>query len=484
MKLEKKLALALLNFSPVPAMIETILKDSEYEEEVCFRGVIELKKHDYKEYDFLRLLASSGYKEGLLKACARYLELKKPEAEIFSLLQRVNFHWSLANPVSKSLNFSELSQDKLIMIMDKMYREEVYEAAWPHLKLEGKSEDELWEILRRLSFSWYAKPKIVPLLKSTEHLLAIIVKTSESKLEADLRTTCFKQLNLEEKNDSELLALAQQTDYNQHVSQEVIKHFKSLELIFLVVVACKYYLSVSLAAIEKLSNQDSIMLIARESRYIADVSIAAIAKVSEKHILEIWGWHSHNDKVSQAAISHLDLSQKHEDALIAFIKKDQYGESVCRACKPYLHLRKKTPAELIHLLEKTGFTEGACKLFLPALGLKKMTESEIYSLLKKSYSHPHVANVLLKYVSSEEYVLKFVQEMKHLNATFWVEAFSGLLAKKNDEEIFTILKDLHNEKSACRIAIGFQRNKDYILETIRASGYDEETAKIGLKLLK
>jgi len=483
MKLEKKLALTLLNFSPLPAMIETILKDSEYENEVCFRGVFELKKQGYEGEDFLRLLAYSGYKEDLLKACARYLDLKKSEKEIFSFLERVNFHWSLANAVIQSLDFSKLSQDTLIMLMDKMFREEVYEAAWPYLELKEKSEDELWEILRRLSFSWYVKPKIVPLLKSTEHLLAIITKTSGSDLEEDLRATCFKQLVLEKKDDQELLALAQQSNYNQHVSQEIIKHFKSQELIFLVVVACKYNQIVSLAAIERLGSEESIMLIARENKYAGEVAIAAITKVSEKNILEIWSWHSHNNYVSRAAINHLDLSHKHEDALLAFIKQDEYGEEVCRACKPYLHLRERSPAGLISFLEKTGFTEAACKLFLPSLGLKKMTEPEIFDLMKRAYSHPNVGKVLIKYVSSDEYILKFVQNQKHVNSTFWAEKFSSLLAKKTDEEIFAILKDFNNDRNVCRLAIGFQKNKDYILETIRASGYDEEVAKIGLKRL-
>jgi hypothetical protein len=486
MKIEKTIALAFLAVHPHSNMIEQIMKDSDYNDEVCAEGVKQLARRGYKSEDWLRLMAGNRYPKGLLRACSDLISLKdKSEEEVFAFLGRVDYHWFAYKAAIEALDPKKLSQEKLIILLSRFYRDEVYAAYWPYVQLEGKSEDEIWGLLRILGFNLKAEEKIVPLISKEEYLLKIILDKNDSSLYDDLRALCFKRLHLEKKSEDELTALAESTKFNHKVACEIIKHLKTEEKIFWLTGACKYAWDVSVAAISKLGNETYIMLITRENPYVVDVCVAAIEKVSEKHLMEIWDWHSgHKKEISQAIIKRLDLRQKTENEIIGYIKKDLYNDSACKASKPYLKLKEKTPSEMIALLQKTDYSEAACRLFLPSLGLKKMGEEEIFSLFKKSHSHPQVGKVLIKFVSSEEYILKFVQEASHHNSIFWTDFFANLLKRKSDKEIFEILKILRNDQLACRIAIGFQRKKNYILETIMASGYEEKTVEIGLKKLK
>lgn len=486
MKIEKKNALAFLAVYPRANVIEQIIKDSDYDNDVCAVGVKQLVRLGYKSENWLSLLSQNHYPEGLLRACSGLISLKgKSETEIFVFLERTNYHWFAYEAVFKALNLQKLSQEKLLTLLQRFYRDEVYSACWPYLQLTGKSEKEIWKLLRILGFNLKAEEKLAPLLSKEEYLLKIILDKNDSSLYDDLRTLCFKRLQLENKSDDELIALVQSAKFNHHVACEIIKHLKTEEKIFWLVGACKYAWNVSVAAINQLRNETYIMLIAKENQYVIDVCIAAIKKVSEKYLMEIWDWNSgHKKEAGEEIIKRLDLKQKTEDELISYIKRDPYSDKVCKACRPHLNLRKKTADELITLLQKVDYSEAACRLFLPSLGLKKMSEEEIFSLFKKTRGHHQVGKILIKFISSEEYILKFVNEARHDDSIFWVDSFANLLKKKNDQEIFEILKSLRNEKLACRIAIGFQRKKDYILETIMASGYDEKTVTIGLEKLQ
>lgn len=487
-KLNSETALALLQARPNRALVETIMADCEYDNSVCEKAVPQLKKFGYSADDFLDLIIKSQYRENVLRACGHFLNFKlKTEDWIFSFLEKSNYHWSLTNVILASLNIPSIKNQRLISLAAKFHREEIYKVVWPLLKIENISQTELYNILKEMNFCHEAKKKIAPFLTKEDYILELIKKTDgTSRYEEDEKVLaiCFKQLRLNERSYDNLLELAGLTKFHRGFCCELIRQINSSDYIMIILDVCKCDSAVAIAAIEKLKIEEQIMMIARKHRHLEDVSLAVIAKVSEKYLMEIWDWKAHNAKINEAIVLRLDLKNKSEQDLTKYIRRDEYGSGVAKACLPYFNLKKRNLQQIISLLEACGFNKAACQLYLSPRRLKKLNDQELNDLFVLSHYHAHVGAVLIDYLRTEKFILDFVMKSKYYTTCdFWKKALAKIFAEKNDLEIFNLLKFFHNDREILRIAINYQRDKNYILETIRASYYDKEIVKIGLKNL-
>ncbi len=484
-KLNGKIALALLQAHPNRAMIESIIVDCEYDMVACEQASPQLKKLGYTADDFLDLIIKSKYREEVLRACGRFLDFKlKTEDWIFSFLERSNYHWSLTNVVLASLNIASLDNTLLVKLGAKFHQEEIYKVVWPLLEIENTPQTGLYNILKEMGFCYEAKKKIAPFLTNEDHVLELIMKTKGTGREEEILTTSFKQLRLKERTYNNLFELAKRSKFHRGLCCEIISLMNSSDYIMIILDACDYDYEVAIAAIEKLQIEEQIMMIARKHQYFEDVRLAAIAKVSEKYLMEIWGWKTHDAKTNEAIVLRLDLKTKSEAELSGYIRQDEYGNGVAKACLPYFNLKERSLKTIIGLLKNCNFNEAACRLYLSPRRLKKLNDQELLDLYVLSDYHAHVGAVLINYLSTEKFILHFIEKSKfYKNADFWKKALVKILAEKSDLEIFNLLKLFRNDREILRIAVGFQHHKDYILETIRSSFYDDETVKIGLKML-
>jgi hypothetical protein len=487
MKVERKLALALLGTSPSIVDILKIMVDSGHDSEVCLAGIKLLKDKGYGPEDFWKLIEISGNKESVFKPCAAYLDLStKRNTKILNLLKKTGYHWSIAIPAAAALKIDELSEKEIIEFMDKACREEVYTACCPFIDLEKKTEAEIWALLAELHFNWLAKYWIAPYLKSPENLLELAKKAnSDSDDDKRVRLTCFQALGVAGKTDDELIQFVKDSGYNSYFCQEAIKFFKLDKYVIWLVSIANYNQPICEAAIERLDDEELIMLIVEKTTYSRTICQSALPKLkSEDNIMAIWAKCRFEQKIGHLAISSIPLQDKTEDELADLIKKYEFGQEtrISTACQPFLALDKKSDDEMIDFLAKTDYNNGACRLFLPILKLTEKTEEEIFRLLKKSRLHENVGKVLIDYITSEENILKIAKENYH-TTDFWIESFRSVLSSKNDEELMLILKDFHYEKKICVMVIQLIKETGNIISIIENSGYNEEVARIGLNLL-
>lgn len=480
--MNKDLALQLLSGAGTPDEVRDIMKKSAYDDKVCEAGLKKLKLNKWTEPQLLALMQESGYKEIFSYACAPFLSLAgKTNLEIFKLLAATKNNWKIVEVATKVLKMEQESENVIVSLLNSTSNEKLYELCQLFLKLETKSEAELMQLLFRLNYSHEAGPFIAPYLKQPKNLLAVINKYKEEHRE-DTRQICLAGLMLSERNDTELMAIAKASQYNLSVCEAAVKYLKDLANILFVLIKTNFHHLACANVMEKMPTDDHIMLLWEKNQFSKEVTLAALPRLQlETNLNAIWKSQGQYDEIRLMVISCLPLAVKTEDELAEVIKKDQYHNDAVRACLPYLDLKNKSGKEIMSLLKKTGFHKGACKILFSQSKLKKMTEKEIFTLLTENGFPENVGKVFGPFLTTEEYLVRFVREANH-QENYWIKPFTDLLQrKKNDYEILAILDKLYGAE-VDRVAIKFLNQKENIIKLMDHHS-DPTLTQLGLKRL-
>lgn len=461
--------------------IVKILADSEYNYDVCKKGVELLANQGWKKNNFFDLLDQCKNPESLLRACIGFITLEGMDKnQIFKFLEANKYNQLLAELTINALPPKSLSQDELVLIMSKFNSELVYSACWTFVELNEETEDELADLLKKLGSGYQAKKMIAPYFKTKKNLLPIIKMLDRNKKETELMKTCFKKLGLDNLSDSELISIIKESKDCIDLCHEIIRHFKLQSSLWWVIAYYEYNYLISAFAIPRMDDENLIMIAVEKNISNPDVLNSAIPKLSEPNIMMVWERNLYEKRIYQIVADNLSLADKTEDELICLIVKEKTGNIICEACKPYFDLTTISSSndQMIAFLKKTGFSNNACQTFLPLLKLEAQSESRVFVLIKKTGFNENICENLMSFISSDKNIIEIVQAKMYYDNNFWAKPFSDLLAKKSETEILEIVKLLYNYLEVCKIALDFLKTKAALTEICIRSNYNDEIMKI------
>lgn len=480
-KLNKELAVKLLDVLKTAPEIVKIIKDNGLSSDICEKGAKLLNAAGWTSDDYWQFIEESNYNHDLFDASTLYLNFNGMSKDrAFKFIKKLNFCWSIIEMFKSRI--SELTEDELIQILQFTNWQKTHDLCSPLINFKAKTEDQLWDLYcTRFHVNSPATLKIASLLKKKDYFFTLIedaVKTNKLS-QVPLIQLCAKKLKFNKLSKKELFDLATKHNYSTHLSREIIKYIKDPAKLLTMAE------NVALVpdAINLINNNDDLIMLLLKKRYSTETSYkAAIPKLkSEKNIEYIWDL-CQNMEVSKLIVECLNFANKSEDELAKYIQKFYYGEEACVKAKPYLHFEKKSDKEAIEFLKKTGYEETACCMFLPLMGLEKKSQTKLFELLKNSYFNENVGKVLIKYINDKKLIIDIVREGCP-NSKFWINKFSKVVSKMEDTELVKTLESFRYDTNVLQIIIPFLKSGEIILELLRGKRYNEDLSKIALKRL-
>ncbi len=485
--MDTKNLLNLLDDVEIPETIVRIMKDGNYEDSLCKRGVELLLTHGWKANNFLELLEQSNNPESLFKACIAFITLEgKDRNEIFKFLEVNNYHpWSAGLAVN-ALSLRSLSQEDLIFLLEKFDQEEIYVICQPFINLNEKNEEELAFLLERLGSGYNAKKMIAPYLKTKKNLIPIIKILDRIEDEDNLAKICFGKLGLEKLSDNELISIIKEAKDCFDLCLEITNHFKLQSSLWWVLAYYDYSAFFSAHVIQMMDDENLIMIVVEKNIAYPDVIIAAIPKLTEPNLMMVWERNLYMKEIYPAIAANLSLVGKTEDELAEFIAKEKKGNIICEACKPYLDLVRIASSvdNMVEFLKKTDFHKNACQTFLPLLKPENLSESEIFTIIQKTNANDNVCASLMQYIVSEKYILKIVKNKMYFDNDFWMQPLSRVLVGKSDSEVLEIVISLSGFFKVCKIAVDFLKSKEALTEICICSNYNADILKAAKAIIK
>lgn len=379
------------------------------------------------EQQIMALIKESGYHNKDL--CKLAITLLKSEENIMTVIYHTCYDEGVCQAGIKTLIKKNWTDNQILAFLKRVRDNSdsiITKLCIPYFKLNDKKEYELINLLRKVDYTFY------------------------------FLQPCLKALDIDKKNDKQLIALMEITNYHESFCYACITHLKTEENI--------------LSLMERSGTPDYVV--------VAGAELIKWKKKSENEILAII--EKSHDKFSFYDNGILYL--KNVENILKVLKLINYSYSTLGTVLPVLKLDQKSESELWRIMKLSDYAYSVCTECLAFINLSEKDDDELKGLMLETEMNPLICENIVPNLKSEEPILFAIKNTKFNDDV--CAAALPLLFKGDEATIFSLLENTHYCDAVCEVGIPLLTNEDSIFRAMGNAHFASKALDAGLVAIK